>query len=74
MYIYVPRTPDSSSITIYIHHDVHMMNHCMHILHTPFLIQGDYANAPTETEAITTFLDHYKDAMENRKAGELSFR
>ena len=37
-------------------------------------MQGDYANAPTETEAITSFLDDYKDAMENRKAGGRSFR
>ena len=38
------------------------------------LIQGDYTNAHTENEAITTFLDDYKDAMENRKAGQRSFR
>jgi len=37
-------------------------------------VKGDYANAPTETEAITSFLDDYKDAMENRKAGGRSFR
>lgn len=37
-------------------------------------VKGDYANAPTETEALTSFLDDYKDAMENRKAGGRSFR
>ena len=41
---------------------------------THAFMQGDYANAPTETEALTSFLDDYKDAMENRKAGGRSFR
>ena len=45
---------------------------CVYITHA--FMQGDYANAPTETEALTSFLDDYKDAMENRKAGGRSFR
>ena len=45
-----------------------------HTYITHAFMQGDYANAPTETEALTSFLDDYKDAMENRKAGGRSFR
>ena len=55
----------------------HVMNRYMHNTHTyktHAFMQGDYANAPTETEALTSFLDDYKDAMENRKAGGRSFR